>query len=177
MSRRTLVVSSAALAVVSCGGLLAGLSLLSLRPSHDKGPSHYQIQLERIAPGTYIEVEWLGRPVVIVRPDHQMVEDLKSIDPFVLGGVALPNGDIPGAFVYERVSTHKGCGLEHVPAESPLAPTSFRWRGGWRDACHIGYWDYAGRAVRTDGRAVQLANLVSPEYTLIGNRIDLKRKN
>jgi ubiquinol-cytochrome c reductase iron-sulfur subunit len=104
-----------------------------------------QIRLDEIKPGVFSIIKFADRPVIVVRPDQEMLRDLRGLNSHVWGP-SISSTEAPHVFVYVGVSTFRGCGVWHRPkGHVDMGP---EWKGGWIDPCHMGAWDYAGRTLR-----------------------------
>jgi len=161
-NRRRLLIVFMAIALVAVGGLIVIPFAKSLAPPPVEVSSN-PIDWSRIEPGSFIETTWLGKPVVVFRPNEDTWAGLRSVDLEVWGPQSSDIGKTP-VFVYEALSTFRGCRLNHIPKGSTFLKSD--WPGGWMDPCHMGVWDYAGRAYQAFA-SERLANLVKPSYRLL----------
>ncbi|MFA5703075.1 MAG: ubiquinol-cytochrome c reductase iron-sulfur subunit [Advenella sp.] len=139
------------------------------------------VNLNTIAPGTMLTVEWQGKPVWILHRTQEMIEGLKGNDPFL----ADPLSDRPGFtpefaknidrsrkpewFVCVGICTHLGCspsprfavgGGEGMPSD---------WDGGFLCPCHGSMFDLAGRVFKNQPAPDNLE--VPPYYFIDDNNI------
>ncbi|MBK6657195.1 MAG: hypothetical protein IPG43_03130 [Proteobacteria bacterium] len=118
--------------------------VLGLNPSERAKALHggLRVSLADIERGNYKTIRWLTNPVVIMRPNTAVLNKLREINGLVWGPPT--NGDSrPIAFVYIAKSTYMGCPLADMKTHS-----YYRNFEGWFDPCHIGAWDYSGRAYK-----------------------------
>jgi Rieske Fe-S protein len=130
------------------------------------------ISIKDIALGTYIEVEWRNRPVIIFRPDAAIELELKELNKFVNS----PTFPFKEArfFIYERISTNRGCGAVYKTAKEANNMEDVKWFGGWIDPCHYGAWDKAGRSYMrqpSHDAAAQLPNLSIPKWRYLSKDV------
>lgn len=170
MSRRHLVILFLAFAFI---GLIVVtyIFIASGTPTSTQLSNQGIISLKEIAPGAYIEVEWRNRPVIIFLSNSQTGNELATLNGYVHG----PSFDSKQSrvFVYERVSTYRGCGLVYRSQKEGSNVEGALWFGGWIDPCHFGSWDNAGRSyIRKPASdpSTQLPNLAIPKWRFITDR-------
>ncbi len=151
------------------------LSSLLSRPGGNV-PLPLEVSLLELGPGEDLRVSWNGRRVLVLHRDAAMLdslaEDAELYDPGSRfgrrpSGVSAPHrGMVPEWLVVYAESTDLGCDLELV---SPgQADTS--WRGGFRDRCRGGRYDFAGRVYK--GQPA-MRNLEIPPYRIDGSQLIL----
>ena len=158
--RRSALAKIALSVLLLLGLLVISPFILSLQPSAEKNPNKLTVLLSLIPIDSFAEIEWNNQPVIIFRPGLKTIEGLVGLKGHAFPP-ALKNGFLPPAFMYVRISTVHGCGLNHAQAGTL---GSF-WPGGWFDPCHHGAWDYSGRWIAgINGGDNKLANLATPTY-------------
>ena len=175
MKHRRKTLATLVLGIAVLGVIVFALPFVdSLRPNDvAKGEVAQVVVVEDLAPGSYKIVSWLGQPVIVVRPSLELVEGLVRLNDRV-DGPPIVNTTLPPAFVYVGLSTYRGCELEHMAAGT----LGEDWPGGWWDPCHMGAWDYAGRAVTGVNAppSERLASLPRPKnFELVGSEVRLFR--
>lgn len=128
----------------------------SLAPASDKQSHIMKVDLSEIPLDYYRVVEWHDKPIVVFRPGPLSAKGLAALNRQTLGP-HIHNEQVPPAFVYFKISTNRGCGIDE--ANSP------DWGYVWRDVCHTGTWDRAGRRLSGEDRYGQpLPNLGAPLF-------------
>lgn len=164
--RKMLIVGVGSLLLVGIG-VAAIPFVASMRPSASLFQPTAEVQLDKLAAGAFKKFEWLGRPVLIVRPTSEMVEELRRNTDNTWNRRSLVGTDV---FVFYSSSPVHGCSVQHAPP-GPRYPGDDKWPGGFFDPCHYGAWDYAGRALRLDDGSPQPEDLESPKFELSGDVI------
>ncbi|MBK1673550.1 hypothetical protein CKO35_09575 [Ectothiorhodospira shaposhnikovii] len=129
------------------------------------------VDITSLAPGEMLEVEWSGRPVVVLRRSEAMA----AADAAFAEGLYDPGSRFsqqprayrnahrsaaPDVFVAFAIGTDLGCRLDGVPPETAAEQG---WGGGFVDRCRGGRYDFAGRV--HDGQTAR-RNLEVPDYRL-----------
>ncbi len=164
MKRRpTLLVASASLGIVGIGLLMVPF-LQSMNLSAKAQATTRTIDLTTIEPGTYKRIYWSGKPVVVLRTNNELIASLEGLNEVVWGPHISP-GSARSVYVYEAVSTYRGCPLTDTKDYPHLASLP----DGWIDLCHIGLWDYSGRAFREHNvpEGTRLPNLTTLNYRVV----------
>lgn len=132
-----------------------------------------KVDVQALAPGQMVIVEWRGRPIYIVHRTLEQLATLTALEPklvdpdsrrpqqpdYVAGaGRALR----PEYLVLVGLCTHLGCAPKYRPELSPadLGPA---WRGGFFCPCHGSLFDLAGRVYK--GTPAAPNNLEVPPHT------------
>jgi ubiquinol-cytochrome c reductase iron-sulfur subunit len=118
-----------------------------------------------IKPGSYKHILWQGKPVIVFRPNSESIQTLESLNAEVWGP-PITGENASFVYVYEAISTNKGCGVRDTRERSNIVDSL---PSGWFDPCHAGVWDYAGRSFikYTDQNGKKLANLKAVQYRTI----------
>jgi Rieske Fe-S protein len=149
------------LAMIVGIGASSSVLLAGLGPTDDKKPPYLRIDLDTIPLDFYRVVEWRNKPVVVFRPSHKSADLLTALNSQA-SAPHIYDGLVPPAFVYIKISTNRGCAVEQT--QSPP------WEAMWRDSCHAGEWDLAGRRLSGEDRFGQpLRNLEVPLFRYSGN--------
>jgi ubiquinol-cytochrome c reductase iron-sulfur subunit len=132
-----------------------------------------RVDLEGLAPGAMLEVNWAGRQVLVLHRTQAMIESVLAGDALVRsprGGSRIARGTAVDPrlrsrseryFVALAYDTALGCPLDLVT--DPGQDT--QWPGGFRDRCGGSRYDFAGRVLEGE-RA--LRNLDIPDYRMSG---------
>jgi len=130
--------------------------------------STLNIDTALISPGNYIKVTWLKKPVVIYKPSKESAAVLKEINSKVWGP-DIDSTSIKKIYIYEAISTYLGCGLKDTSEIS----TDSNFPNGWYDPCHMGVWDYSGRAYKSINvaKGIKLSNLSPVKYRSLSEDI------
>jgi ubiquinol-cytochrome c reductase iron-sulfur subunit len=134
-----------------------------------------EVDLQGIGAGQERRLSWNGRRVLVLHRDQAMLdalpEDAALYDPASRldrrprGLSALHRGWVPQWLVIYAESTDLGCDLAVVP---PGAEE--QWKGGFRDRCRQGRYDFAGRVYK--GQPA-MRNLEIPPHRIDGTRLIL----
>ncbi len=120
------------------------------------------IDISNLESGEYKFVIWRKYPVVIYKTDPKTIKRLQQFNDQVWGP-RITKETAKEYYVYKLLSTYKGCRLiNHGSIE-----------GAWFDPCHMGAWDYAGRALKgvNAPEDVRLANLESVNFKMLNNSV------
>jgi len=143
-NRKVLGIFAFSLLIVGFGFSLVPL-IQTLKPTATTiENARLNIDISKIALGTYQEIPWLGKPVVVFRPNKTSFMELEELNDEVWGK-AISKNDKTRVYVYEAKSTSSGCKLidnKYLPSVFTNQPT------GWYDLCRMGMWDVAGRAFK-----------------------------
>ncbi|MCG5510711.1 hypothetical protein [Ectothiorhodospira lacustris] len=129
------------------------------------------VDITALAPGEMLEVEWSGRPVLVLRRSEAMAAaDAAFVERLYDPGSRFSRqprayrndhrSAAPDVFVAFAIGTDLGCRLDLVV---PEIATEQGWGGGIVDRCRGGRYDFAGRV--HDGQAAR-RNLEVPDYRL-----------
>lgn len=128
-------------------GVIVGLGTLLLVLFQSMSPTNavksdrvLTVNITDIPIDSYRYYEWNGRPIAIFRPGAKSIDYLVAINK-IASGPDYTMESIPNIFVYEPISTYKGCWLWPSQRNESLWPKY----QGWYDPCHMGFWDYSGR--------------------------------
>lgn len=159
-SRRSLLIATA-----GAGGILAVATAVpfvgSLTPSERAraAGAPVEVDIDKLAPGTMMVVEWRGKPVWILRRTPEMLAALASAEP----GLADPGSALdaqqpdyarnahrslrPEIFVAVGICTHLGCSPSSAfePGKPEMGAD---WPGGFLCPCHGSTFDLAGRVFK-----------------------------
>ena len=167
-AKRDLVALATVLSAIAITAFICIL-VLGLTPSERAKSIHgrLSVSLADIPPGSFKKIRWLANPIVVVRPDPDMLHKLSELDGLVWGPPTNPNAR-PIAFVYIAKSTYMGCPFSEMKVND-----YYRNLEGWFDPCHIGAWDYSGRTYRgvnVPTRETQLENLKAVSFDRISEQ-------
>ena len=115
-----------------------------------------EVDISKLAMGQQMTVEWRGKPVWIIRRSTETIENLASLDNFLLDPASNVTSQQPEyckndtrsireeIIVLVGVCTHLGCSPSYRPELAPedLGPD---WKGGFYCPCHGSRFDLAGR--------------------------------
>ena len=155
--RRKLLVGGAAVVGGLGTALLAAPMVVSMSPSARARAAGAPVEanVDKLAPGQLLTVEWRGKPVWVVRRTD---EALAALDAGV-GRLSDPDSEIEQQPVYAQnptrsiepeylvvvgVCTHLGCSPTYRPEIAPPDLGS-DWEGGFFCPCHGSRFDLAGR--------------------------------
>ncbi len=160
-SRRSLLIATA-----GAGGALAvGAAVpfvASLTPSEraKAAGAPVEVDIDKLAPGEMMVVEWRGKPVWILRRTPEMLAALAKAEP----NLADPGSAVesqqpeyarnahrsrkPELFVAVGICTHLGCSPSSAfqPGNPALGAD---WPGGFLCPCHGSTFDFAGRVFKS----------------------------
>jgi ubiquinol-cytochrome c reductase iron-sulfur subunit len=157
------VLTALTTAFIAIGLVLAAIPFVASMRAADEGSGaspYVDVPIATVLPGEFAVVEIGKRPVAVVRANADMLRALHDATSRTWSGRA----PVPSAgdfFVFSFESTYRGCLLQHRPKATTSSPDS--WTGGFYDPCHVGAWDYAGRALRS---SAQLRDLLSGRVEL-----------
>jgi ubiquinol-cytochrome c reductase iron-sulfur subunit len=160
-SRRSLLIATA-----GAGGALAvGAAVpfvASLTPSEraKAAGAPVEVDIDKLAPGEMMVVEWRGKPVWILRRTPEMLAALAKAEP----SLADPGSTVdaqqpeyarnahrslkPELFVAVGICTHLGCSPSSAfQAGNPALGAD--WPGGFLCPCHGSTFDFAGRVFKS----------------------------
>lgn len=177
--RRILVASTIGMGTV---GLVATAIpfVASMEPSEraKAEAAPVDVDVNRVAPGTLITVNWRGKPVWVLHRTPQMLATLGKHDALLLDPDSQADQQPkyarnatrsvrPAFLVVEAVCTHLGCIPVFRP--EPGAPDlGADWPGGFYCPCHGSKYDLAGRVFRNVPAPV---NLAVPPHAYHGERL------
>ncbi|MBN9696479.1 MAG: ubiquinol-cytochrome c reductase iron-sulfur subunit [Zoogloea sp.] len=159
-SRRTLLVATAG----AGGALLVGAAIPfvgSLTPSERAmaAGAPVEVDIDKLAPGDMMVVEWRGKPVWILRRTPGMLAALAKAEPHLAdpaSAVEAQQPDYarnpqrsrrPDVFVAVGICTHLGCSPSSAfQAGNPALGAD--WPGGFLCPCHGSTFDFAGRVFK-----------------------------
>lgn len=119
-----------------------------------------ELDLDKVAPGQQVAVQWRGRPVFVTQRTPKALQTLR--DPALLAQLADPRSSElqqpPYAENWHRsikpeygviigICTHLGCIPEFEPQQNATQPAP-NWPGGYFCPCHGSKYDLAGRVFR-----------------------------
>ena len=177
-ARRRLIAATAV-----AGGFATGMTLLpfaaSLMPSERARAigTPVEIDLDALAPGGSVMVEWRGEPVWVIRRSKEMLASLKK----TAGQVSDPNSAKPmqpeycrnetrsirpEIFVVIGICTHLGCSPAPRLKSGPRSDAGEDWPGGFLCSCHGSTFDLAGRVFKNKPAP---DNLKIPPHRYLGD--------
>ena len=136
------------------------------------------VDVDHIASGQMIIVNWRRKPIYIVRRTEQMLALLENHNDLLKDPASVHSQQPtyaanryrsirPALFVTIGICTHLGC-LPKARFDPDSSAMGSRWPGGFFCPCHGSRFDLAGRVF--DGSPASV-NLVIPPYELDGNRL------
>jgi ubiquinol-cytochrome c reductase iron-sulfur subunit len=173
------------IATAGAGGMLAVATAIpfvsSMMPSERAlaAGAPVEVDIDRLAPGTMMTVEWRGKPVWILHRTPDMLAALKKAAPML----ADPTSEVPQQPDYATnetrsrkpeilvavgICTHLGCSPSpaFTPGDSALGAD---WPGGFLCPCHGSTFDFAGRVFRNKPAPTNLE--VPPHQYLSDTRL------
>lgn len=179
LRRKIIKISAIAGGSVAAAAFVPIVGSMILRQQQVPAGAQVEVELGRIAPGSMLTVDWLGKPVWILHRTPAMLATLdqqrdRLVDPDSQRSLQPdycrnPQRSIkPEFFVAVGLCTHLGC--TPAPRFRPGADEGMPadWTGGFLCPCHTSSFDLAGRAFR-DREARD--NLVVPPYRLLADRL------
>ncbi len=164
MTRKQLLTALGTVAITGLG-FIGYVFIASLAPAANVEAQTTIINLNLINAGGVKRFKTKSKPVIIVQPDQEMLNDLHALEPHVW------NSKRPCEFIIDNkayyiffgIGTSKyACSLDHhEKGEKNEYLPSHNWLGGFVDACRDNNYDYAGRSIKT------------MEYTLINFNIEV----
>ena len=159
-SRRQLLIATAGVG----GALVVGTAVpfvVSLTPSERAmaAGAPVEVDIDKLAPGDLMVVEWRGKPVWILHRTPQMLAALAKSEPDLADpGSAVesqqpdyarnPHRSVkPDYLVAVGICTHLGCSSSSV-FEPGKAEMGADWPGGFLCPCHGSTFDFAGRVFK-----------------------------
>ncbi|NND65169.1 MAG: ubiquinol-cytochrome c reductase iron-sulfur subunit [Gammaproteobacteria bacterium] len=150
---------TAATAVTGAVGVVAGATpfIASMKPSARARAlgAPVQVDISDLAEGEMMKVKWRGKPVVVLRRNAEMIDELtQSAAP-----LRDPNSEEaqqpnyatnanrsirPDVFVALSICTHLGCAPAFRPQKGEVE-IGADWPGGFFCRCHGSKFDLAGR--------------------------------
>lgn len=138
-----------------------------------------EVDLDRVAPGQLLRIEWQGKPVWLLHRTPAMIEQVDAgparADPTSTHSRQPPDcrnrlrSLRPEFFVAVGLCTHLGCEPQarlRAGSGDGMPPD---WPGGFICPCHTSQFDLAGRAFA--GREAKTNLAVPPHEFLPGNRL------
>ncbi len=159
-SRRTLLVATAG----AGGALLVGAAVPfvgSLTPSERAmaAGAPVEVDIDKLAPGDMMVIEWRGKPVWILRRTPGMLAALAKAEPYLADPASVVEAQQPDyarnpqrsrrpdVFVAVGICTHLGCSPSSAfQAGNPALGAD--WPGGFLCPCHGSTFDFAGRVFK-----------------------------
>lgn len=168
------------MATAGMGGVL-GISMLipfvsSMLPSEraKAAGAPIEVDIDRLASGELLVVEWRGKPVWILKRTEAMLSSLKKIEDQLVD----PQSEVkqqpeyaknqyrstkPEILVLVGICTHLGCSPSK--AFTPSDPTlGSDWPGGFLCPCHGSTFDFSGRVFKNKPAPT---NLEVPPHTYL----------
>jgi ubiquinol-cytochrome c reductase iron-sulfur subunit len=133
-----------------------------------------EVNIDKLAPGEMMIVEWRGKPVWILHRTPKMLAAMKMAEP----GLADPASERPQQPVYATnehrsrkpellvaigICTHLGCSPSNAFTAGDQA-LGADWPGGFLCPCHGSTFDFAGRVFKNKPAPT---NLEIPPYTFL----------
>lgn len=133
-----------------------------------------EVNIDKLAPGEMMIVEWRGKPVWILHRTPEMLAAMKMAEP----GLADPASERPQQPVYATnehrsrkpellvaigICTHLGCSPSNAFTAGDQA-LGADWPGGFLCPCHGSTFDFAGRVFKNKPAPT---NLEIPPYTFL----------
>lgn len=176
--RRVLLGTAAALGGVGAA-YVAVPFIMSMDPSAraQAAGAPVDVDVSKMDFGQLLTVEWRGKPVWIIRRNAAMLENQKSVDPYLRdpGSKELtqqPNyaknahrSINPEYMVMIGICTHLGCAPTYRPELAP-ADLGDEWKGGFFCPCHGSRYDIAGRVY---AGVPAPSNLKVPPYRFVAD--------
>lgn len=158
--RRQLIAATSA-----AGGLGAVITLLpfaaSLQPSARAraAGAPVEVQIDRLAPGEMLTVEWRGKPVWILHRTPQMLATLGGLADQLVDPDSqrpqqpdyccnLQRSIKPEIFLAVGICTHLGCSPSSKFRHGDTDGMTADWVGGFLCPCHGSTFDFAGRVYK-----------------------------
>ena len=175
--RRLLLATSAAGGAMTVAAAVPFVASLTPSERAKAAGAPVEADIDKLAPGEMMTVEWRGKPVWILRRTPEMLASLKKIE----GEISDPASDEPMQPHYAKdesraikpeflvvvgICTHLGCSPSEkfkVGAESGLGAD---WPGGFLCPCHGSTFDLAGRVYK--GKPAP-TNLEIPPYKYLSD--------
>jgi len=172
--RRMITLTTSAVGAVGCG-FAAWPFLSSWQPSAraQAAGAPVKVDVSKIEPGQKITVEYMGKPIFVVRRTDEALKKLPEND----GNLRDPNSDVveqqpeyaknshrsikPEIMVLTAICTHLGC----VPLYQPKVEAD--WNGGFFCPCHGSKFDMAGRVYQG---VPAPTNLPVPDYHFVNDK-------
>lgn len=168
------------IATAGVGGALAMTALIpfvsSLLPSEraKAAGAPVEVDIDKLAPGEMMIVEWRGKPVWILHRTPEMLAAMKKAEP----NLADPGSNEPQQPAYATnefrsrkpellvavgICTHLGCSPSKA-FEAGEASMGADWHGGFLCPCHGSTFDFAGRVFKNKPAPT---NLEIPPHTFL----------
>jgi ubiquinol-cytochrome c reductase iron-sulfur subunit len=180
--RKFLVAASSAVGGVAAVGVAVPM-LMSMLPSAraKAAGAPVEIDISKVEPGSYVAVEWRGKPVWVVNRTKEMLDNLPKND----GALTDPKSEAatqqptycvnpvrsikPEYLVLVGICTHLGCSPTYRPEVAP-ADLGAEWHGGWFCPCHGSRFDLAARVYAGSPAPT---NLVIPPHKYLNDGLIL----
>jgi ubiquinol-cytochrome c reductase iron-sulfur subunit len=152
------------IATSATGGALAITAVVpfvaSLLPSEraKAAGAPVEVDIDKLAPGEMMVVEWRGKPVCILNRSSEMLAALKKAEPMLADPASAKNQQPayatnetrsrrPEMLVAVGICTHLGCSpsAAFTPGDPALGAD---WPGGFLCPCHGSTFDFAGRVFK-----------------------------
>lgn len=157
--RRTWLLATSLMGAVAAGAVAVPL-VSSFAPSERakaQGAS-VEVDIDGLAPGEMLTVEWRGKPVWVLRRTPEMLATLADMP-----DLADPASEVDQQPAYARntaraikpeylvvigICTHLGCSPVTLPAGTANTSVPADWKGGFFCPCHGSTFDLAGRVFK-----------------------------
>ena len=168
------------IATAGVGGAMAMTALIpfvsSLLPSEraKAAGAPVEVDIDKLAPGEMMIVEWRGKPVWILHRTPEMLATMKKAEPNLADpGSSEPQQPAyatnefrsrkPELLVAVGICTHLGCSPSKA-FEASEASMGADWPGGFLCPCHGSTFDFAGRVFKNKPAPT---NLEIPPHTFL----------
>ncbi|HVK56139.1 MAG TPA: ubiquinol-cytochrome c reductase iron-sulfur subunit [Burkholderiales bacterium] len=154
--------------------------IASMKPSQraQAAGAPVEVDVSKIEPGSYVTVEWQGKPVWVVNRTKEMMEKLPSVaalladpgsesskQPEYAKNLTRSDPKYPNVLVVLGVCTHLGCSPTYRK-EVGAADLGADWPGGFFCPCHGSKFDMAARVFKG---VPAPSNLEVPPYTYLSD--------
>ncbi len=120
-----------------------------------------KVNLDKVAEGQQVVVEWRGKPVFIVRRTKEILDNIVKQDERMLDPASKAESQQPeycqnefrarkereDILVLVGLCTHLGCSPKYLPEVKPM-DFETKWMGGYHCPCHGSKFDLAGRVYK-----------------------------
>ncbi len=175
MKRKWLLIAVVSLCIVGAA-LIIYTFLASLSPPASAKAKKTVIDPHSLRPGEVKRFKANGMPLIVVRPNKEMLSDLNYLNDHVWNNQRIGKHVVDGNvfYVFYGIGSEAGhtCGVaHHSKAETNPGLPMHEWLGGFVDLCRDNNYDYSGRAIRTMkhtfiNKNIEVPNLVAPETSL-----------
>lgn len=151
-----------------------GFSFVGTDLSSNKAIKSKAVDLTKFQEGVAKTIEWEGRPILVLRRSHGMLDELRTSDGMSLRDAYSVDSKQPkwaesefrsrepAWFVAIASGTDFGCPVEYLPSTDERFAKQ-RWPGGFRDTCRGSRYDLSGRVYKSQNAQL---NLEIPSYRI-----------